>query len=80
MGPGVEYAGLRLEHLEATSAPDPFWESFERTGDSDAFGISWANTMRAIAAPTIVGVLGMDRRDLVDEYFSDVQCVSLQRP
>lgn len=66
---GDEFAGLRLQHLEATSATDPFWESFERTGDSEAFGISWANTMRAIAAPTIVGALGTDRDQLVDELF-----------
>ena len=66
---GDEFAGLRLQHLEATSAPDPFWESFERTRDSEAFGISWANTMRAIAAPTIVRALGTDRDHVVDELF-----------
>ena len=64
-----EFAGLRLEHLEPISAPDPFWDSFEQTRDSEAFGISWANTMRAISAPTIVGALNSDRDHLVDEVF-----------
>lgn len=69
---GDEFAGLRLQHLEATSAPDPFWASFQETGDSHAFGISWANTMRAIAAPTIVGALDTGRDQLVDELFERV--------
>jgi hypothetical protein len=64
-----EFAGLRLEHLEATSAPDPFWDSFERTGDAGAFGASWANAMRAISAPTIVAALDTERDQLVDELF-----------
>ena len=68
-GSGDQYAGLRLEHLEATSAPDPFWDSYRQTGDSEAFGTAWANTMRAIAAPTLLGVLGVDRRGLVEEVF-----------
>ena len=68
-GSGGQYAGLRLQHIEATSAPDPFWDSFERTGDSDAFGTGWANAMRAISAPTLLGALGMDRGGLVDEVF-----------
>src|SRR5438128_2196707 len=63
------YAGLRLDHLEATSAPDPFWDSCERTGDAQVFGNAWANTMRAIAAPTLVGVLSLERAGLVDEVF-----------
>ena len=65
-----QFAGLRLEHVEATSAPDPFWESFQQTGDSVHFGVSWANTMRAISAPSIVGALGTDRGDLVDAIFT----------
>jgi len=64
-----QYAGLRLQHIEATSAPDPFWDSFDQTGDSDAFGTGWANAMRAISAPTLLGALGMDRGGLVDEVF-----------
>ena len=64
-----QYAGLRLQHLEATTAPDPFWDSFEQTGDSEAFGTAWANTMRAISAPTLLGVLSADRGGLVDEVF-----------
>ena len=64
-----QYSGLRLQHIEATSAPDPFWDSFEQTGDSDAFGTGWANAMRAISAPTLLGALGMDRDGLVDEVF-----------
>lgn len=63
------YAGLRLQHLEAISAPDPFWKSFEQTGDAEAFGTAWANTMRAISAPTLLGALTMDRGELVDEVF-----------
>ena len=66
---GGQFAGLRIQHMEAISAPDPFWQSFEQTGDSQAFGVSWANTMRAISAPTIVGALNTDRGHLVDEVF-----------
>ena len=69
---GYEFAGLRLQYLEAMSAPDPFWDAFQETGDSTAFGISWANTMRAIAAPTIVAALGIVRDQLVDELFQRV--------
>jgi hypothetical protein len=63
------YTGLRLQHLEATTAPDPFWDSFEQTRDAEAFGTAWANTMRAISAPTLLGVLSTDRGGLVDEVF-----------
>jgi SAM dependent carboxyl methyltransferase len=69
---GDEFAGLRLRHLEATSAPDPFWDSFQKSGDSQAFGVSWANTMRAIAAPTVVDALDTGRDQLVDELFQRV--------
>jgi hypothetical protein len=68
-GSAGHYAGLRLQHLEATSAPDPFWDAFEQTGDAQAFGTAWANTMRAISAPTILGALGTDRDGVVDEVF-----------
>jgi len=61
------FAGLQVEHIEATTAPDPFWAEFEKTGDAGQFGRSWANTMRAISAPTILAVLGDDRRDLLDD-------------
>ena len=68
-GSGDQFAGLRLEYIEAISAPDPYWPSFEETGDSEAFGNSWANAMRAISAPTIVEALGSDRDRLVEEIF-----------
>lgn len=68
-GSGEQFSGLRLEHIEATSAPDPFWQSFEQTGDAQSFGVAWANTMRAISAPTLVGALGTDRGALVDDVF-----------
>lgn len=61
------FAGLRLEHIEATYAPDPFWATFEKTGDSTQFGKSWANTMWAISAPTIVAAIGADRGSLLDD-------------
>lgn len=66
---GVEgrFAGLRLEHIEATHAPDPFWAAFEQTGDSAQLGSSWANVMRAISAPTILAAIGADRGDLLDD-------------
>jgi SAM dependent carboxyl methyltransferase len=66
-GTGNQYAGLQLEHSEATTAPDPFWASFEKTGDAAQFGLSWANTMRAISAPTILAALGEERGDLLDD-------------
>jgi len=66
-GVGNQFAGLQLEHIEATTAPDPFWAEFEKTGDAAQFGRSWANTMRAISAPTILAVLGEDRGDLLDD-------------
>jgi len=62
-----KFAGLRLEHIEATTAPDPFWAAFEQTGDSAQFGRSWANTMRAISAPTILAAIGPDRGALLDD-------------
>jgi SAM dependent carboxyl methyltransferase len=61
------FEGLRLEHIEATFAPDPFWATFEQTGDSAQFGKSWADTMRAISAPTILAAIGADRGDLLDD-------------
>ena len=72
MPPGAKFAGLRLQYLAATSAPDPFWDAFQETGDATAFAISWANTMRAIAAPTIVAALDIGRDQLVDELFQRV--------
>ena len=60
------FASLQLEHIEATVAPDPFWDEFEKNGDAAQFGRSWANTMRAISAPTILAALGDDRSDLLD--------------
>ncbi len=62
-----EFAGMSLEHMETTSAPDPFWEAFDRSGDSEQFGSSWVNTMRAIASPSIAAVLGADRGDVLDD-------------
>ena len=44
-----QYAGLRLQHLEATTAPDPFWGAFEQTGDSEAFGTACAITTVIVA-------------------------------
>ncbi len=61
------FARLRLEHIEATYAPDPFWAAFEQTGDSAQFGRSWANTMRAIAAPTILAAINANRGNLLDD-------------
>jgi hypothetical protein len=61
------FAGLRLEHIEATHAPDPFWAAFEQTGDAAQFAKSWANTMWAISAPTIRAAIGADRGDLMDD-------------
>jgi len=61
------FARLRLEHIEATYAPDPFWAAFEQTGDSAQFGRSWANTMRAISAPTILAAIDADRGNLLDD-------------
>lgn len=61
--------GLSLDHLEATTAPDPFWETFNQSGDSDVFGTSWANLMRAVAAPSIASVIGEDRHELLDDIF-----------
>ena len=66
-GAGNQFAGLQLEHVEATTAPDPFWAEFEETGDAGQFGRSWVNTMRAISAPTILAALGEDRSDLLDD-------------
>ena len=62
-------AGLSLDHLEATTAPDPFWETLEQSGDSREFGTSWANLMRAVAAPSITSVIGEDRHDVLDDIF-----------
>ena len=66
-GVGNRFAGLQLEHIEATAAPDPFWAAFEKTGDAAQFGRSWTNAMRAISAPTILAALVEDRSDLLDE-------------
>jgi hypothetical protein len=66
-GTAGHFAGLRLEHLAATYAPDPFWERFQKSGDAKQFGASWANTMRAISAPTILSIIGQDRKELLDQ-------------
>ena len=69
---GDRFAGLELEHVEVTQAPDPFWGEFERTGDAAQLGRSWANTARAIFGPTIRGAISVDhdRSVLVDDLFS----------
>lgn len=64
-----EFAGLTLEHVEETTAPDPFWEAFEQSGDAEQFGIAWANTVRAFAAPSIAAVIGANRNDVLDSIF-----------
>ncbi len=51
-------AGEHAAGSGGSFATGRFCASFQETGDSHAFGISWAKTMRAIAAPTIVGVSG----------------------
>jgi hypothetical protein len=66
-GADGEFAGLRLDHLETTSAPDPFWDAFVRSGDSDPFGTAWANIMRAVASPSISAVIGPDRGHVLDD-------------
>jgi SAM dependent carboxyl methyltransferase len=66
-GTDGKFAALSLEHMETTSAPDPFWEAFERSGDAEQFGTSWANIMRAIASPSITAVIGADRSDVLDD-------------
>ncbi len=55
--------------MEATSAPDPFWEAFEQSFDAEQFGIAWANTVRAFAAPSIAAVIGANRSDVIDGVF-----------
>lgn len=68
-GTDGKLAGLSLEHMETTSAPDPFWDEFDQSSDPEQFGTSWANTMRAIAAPSIAAVIGADRGDVLDDIF-----------
>jgi hypothetical protein len=62
---------LHLELAEIMQGPDPFWQSFESTGDAKKLGESWSNMMRAVCGPTLTEAIdvGRDRPALIDELF-----------
>lgn len=66
------YAGLTLETVEILEGTDPFWPTFEATGDAEQLGASWANTLRAILGPNISAAIdpARDRKALVDQLFA----------
>jgi hypothetical protein len=65
------FCGLHLELAEIMQGPDPFWQSFENTGDAKKLGESWSDMMRAVCGPTLSeGIdVGRDRPALIDELF-----------
>lgn len=60
--------GLRLLDLAAVRAPDPYWSSFEQTGDATQLGRVWADMMRAANGPSFAAALdpGRDRDAVLD--------------
>jgi SAM dependent carboxyl methyltransferase len=67
-----KFAGLAIEHAEVVITPDPFWADFERTGDAESLGRSWAGIWRGVVGPTLAGELdpGRDRGATLDALFS----------
>lgn len=56
---GGGHAGLTVARAEVFLARDRIWEAFERDGDADAFGASWAAFSRASVFPTLaLGLAG----------------------
>jgi cyclopropane-fatty-acyl-phospholipid synthase len=56
-----QFHGLVLDHVAVVTAPDPFWETYSRTGDALGFGRSWAATMRAANGPSFTAGLSPER-------------------
>jgi len=65
------FAGMRIDHCEIVRAPDPYWESYQATGDAAVFAECCTGMMRAFSGPTVVNALDADdeREALVDELF-----------
>ena len=66
------FAGLKLEHVEVLKVPDPFWDDFERSGNTQQLAERHARTVRAWSGPTIMRLIdpSRDRDALVDELFA----------
>lgn len=60
--------GLVLERLALIPSPDPYWDSFQQTGDVAAFARQWANIMRAANGPNFFARVdgSRDREALLD--------------
>jgi hypothetical protein len=69
---GDTFAGMAIEHADVVISPDPFWADFERTGDSETLGRSWAGVWRGAIGPALAGALdpGRDRAAMLDALFA----------
>ena len=65
------FAGLTLEHAELVDVPDPWWQTYQKTGDAMALARNHANSTRGWSGPTLLRCLGerADRAAVVDMIF-----------
>jgi hypothetical protein len=69
---GGVFAGLSLDHLQVVRAPDPFWDIYEKTGDAQQLGRTWANLMRAANGPNFAAALKPERdRDAIFDELTE---------
>jgi hypothetical protein len=69
---GGAYFGLTLEHVEVVEGPDPFWETFQETGDADQLGRQWAAMLRAVSSQIVAEAFAArpQRDALIDDLFA----------
>jgi hypothetical protein len=73
-GASGSFAGLRLEHVDTVDVPDPWWPTYQSTGDALALARSLANTTRAWSGPTLARCLGgrPDTAAVIDKLFDQL--------
>lgn len=55
--PSGRFEGLSIEHFELFDGADRFWHRYENDCDATAFGVSWADFLRASVFPTLAAAL-----------------------
>jgi hypothetical protein len=63
---------MEIEFADVVITPDPFWPEFEKTGDAEHLGQSWAGIWRGAIGPTLASALNPDRDQVavLDDLFS----------
>lgn len=85
--PGGELAGeleLVADHFD--EVPNPYWESYERSGDRDRYASEYVEFVRAFAESTMLanlfepGARGVSPEELCGRYFERLRAISAEDP